>query len=373
MTKRKQPDDGYTGVRILPSGTIAYSIREPDHAGVMRQRTVTRDEDTGQKFRSEYQASRARGRHQARIDTGRIPRSREPLSTYAATWLAGLRDVRPSTVRVYTYAVANMTEHIGDIVLAELRPSDVKRFQSNLSDRGLSPKSIQVIRSVLHLVLESALADEIIPYNPADRTRGPVIPPTEITSWTPDEVRRFLVISDRHEYAPLWRMALETGMRIGELRALTWHDIDLRERFAYVRRTATVDAAGRPIIGDAPKTGSSRRAVPLSTMAADQLGTLRSSSTSMLVFPGRHGDLLHPRTIRGWLDQLSTAAGVSRIRVHDLRHTAATMMLSQGTPAHVVAGILGHAHPSMTLNVYAHSSDDAARNAIADLERFLNG
>lgn len=372
MPKRK-PDDGYAGVRILPSGTIAYSIREPDHAGVMHHRTITRDEETGQKFKSEYQASRARLRHQARIESGQRGRSRETLATYAATWLAGRRDIKPSTRRIYGFAVQHITLHLGAITLADLRPSDVRQFHAAMADAGLSPRTANMTHTILGMLLEAALTDDLIRRNPARMVKAPSPGRVEITVWETEQVRAFLAVADRHPYAAYWRIAIETGARTGELRALAWGDVNLREGSIVIRRTATVDEQSRPMIGDSPKTDSSRRTIMLSERAVEQLTTLRATATSTLVFPGQHGQLISTHTLRDWLIALSEQAGVPRIRMHDLRHTAATLMLMQGTPVHVVAAILGHASPTITLSIYAHALPSATREAVDVMARYIDG
>lgn len=363
----------YPGVRILPSGTIAYTIREPDSAGTIRHRTITRDPLTDEPFRTAAQAQRARQRHQARIEAGHRGRSRETLADYATAWLAARRDIRPSTRRTYALAIRHLSAHLGDIPISDLRPTDVRRLHAALADSGLAPGTVGLIHTALGTILESALTDDLIRRNPARLVRGPSVGRPDIQVWDEAEVRAFLAVADQHPYAALWRIAVETGMRIGELRALAWGDVNLRERSLTVRRTATIDADYHPTIGDAPKTEASRRTVLLSERVVAQLTAQRTTARSTLVFPTQRGQLLGANSLRIWLQSLCRAANVPLIRLHDLRHTAATLMLTQGTPVHVVAAILGHSTPSITLSIYAHALPSATRDAIERMARSIDG
>lgn len=118
-------------------------------------------------------------------------------------------------------------------------------------------------------------------------------------------------------------------------------------------------------------TDAGRRSVPLSDLAVRQLRTRKDTTSSTLVFPNRRGQLVNARVIRGWFAALIVAADVPPIRLHDLRHTAATLMLAQGTPVHIVSRILGHASASITLSLYAHWLPSYGRDAVDDLERLL--
>ncbi len=362
----------YPGVRILPSGAIAYTIREPDHAGIVRHRTITRDQVTGEPFRTPAAAHRARLRHQARIAAGQRPRSRETTGSYARAWLKTRRDLKPASLRVYRYAVEQVVAGLGEIPVADLRPSDVRRFLDALIQRGLAPRSICLIHAVLKMLLDAAVTDELIARNPAQRVHRPGVTKHEVVVWQPDEIRKFLAVADAHPYAALWRLAIETGMRIGELRGLSWRDIDVAAGQLTVRRTATVDDRGRPILGDSPKSPAGRRTLPLSPRVVALLAARRANATSTLVFPGRSGGLLRRDTLGRWFRALVAEAGIRPIRLHDLRHTAATLLLLQGVPAHVVAAVLGHSNPSVTLGVYAHLIPGSTRDALDLLTRYLD-
>jgi integrase len=102
------------------------------------------------------------------------------------------------------------------------------------------------------------------------------------------------------------------------------------------------------------------------------LAAQRANATSTLVFPGPSGDLLRRDTLGRWFRALVAEAGVRPIRLHDLRHTAATILLLQGVPVHVVAAVLGHSNPSVTLAVYAHLIPGSTRDALELLARYLD-
>jgi integrase len=197
-----------------------------------------------------------------------------------------------------------------------------------------------------------------------------------MTVWAPGEVRRFLnhVRAADETLYPLFALVVSTGMRRGEALGLSWNAVDLEGGVVRITKTLiTVD--GKVRVGE-PKTKRSRRAVSLDAQTASILRRHKAlQSTRRLalgdawndtaaVFDDGTGSVLRPDRVSKTFSKLAAAAGVPRIRFHDLRHTAASLMLAAGVPAKVASERLGHATISITLDTYSHLlpglSEDAA-------------
>ena len=198
--------------------------------------------------------------------------------------------------------------------------------------------------------------------------------------WTPEQLRAFLKAIAEDRLHALWRLTATTGMRRGELLGLHWSAVDLDNARLRVE-TALIVTPDHELRFETPKTERSRRVVDLDAVtvaalrshrkrqAAEELASLGAwpvdGSGGGLVFTDEVGRPLPPAWVSRRFTALAKAAGLPRIRLHDLRHTAATLLLRAGTPAHVVAQRLGHASPSITMDVYAHTLEDQ-RSGAAD-------
>ena len=185
---------------------------------------------------------------------------------------------------------------------------------------------------------------------------------------------------------PLWRLALATGLRRGELCGLRWKDVDLAAGTLSVASTRVVADA---VVTGEPKTKAGARMVSLDRetvlalsiwrrgQAEERLAAGAGWSDTGLVFVDVLGVPPHPETITRWWREAVARAGLPAIRLHDARHTAATVMLRAGVPVKVVSQRLGHADVAVTMRVYQHvtaQDDRAAADAAADaLGRALTG
>jgi integrase len=192
----------------------------------------------------------------------------------------------------------------------------------------------------------------LVPYNVADAVTPPRPTKPEITPLTAEQVKMLLAAARGDRLEALYVLAVTTGMRIGEMLGLKWSDVDLSAGTLQVRRTVAADGTA-----NAPKTASSRRTVRLSRLAIRALN--KHPRSAEWVFASTAGTPVgicnfHKNSWR----PLLTRAGLPHRRVHDLRHTAATLMLSHGVPVKVVSEMLGHADVSTTLSIYAHVLPD---------------
>jgi integrase len=232
---------------------------------------------------------------------------------------------------------------------------------------GLSPRSVRYVHTIVHRALRDAVRWGRIARNPADAADPPRAAATArptMTTWTADEVRAFLEHTAEHRLHAAFVVLATTDMRRGEGLGLRWQDVDLDAgRASIVQTVITVNHAVR--IGS-PKTAKGRRTVVLDpgTVAALREHRQRQLAERLLmgagftdhglVFCRPDGGPLHAERFSRTFDEQSARTGLPRIRLHDMRHTWATLALSAGVHPKVVQERLGHAAVGITLDVYSH-------------------
>jgi integrase len=192
-------------------------------------------------------------------------------------------------------------------------------------------------------------------------------------TWSAKELRSFLEFSKHDELHALWFLLATTGLRRGEALGLRWSDVDLRGANVAVRQTI-VEVGGR-ILVSTPKTARGRRVVALD---AASVAVLKQhgrglSKDDVLVFGRPDGSPLRPSVVTRRFRGLVADSGLPRIRLHDLRHTHATLALEAGVHPKVVSERLGHATIAFTLDVYSHALHHMQREAAEKLGQFLFG
>ena len=277
-----------------------------------------------------------------------------------------------STVRLHALPT------IGRVKLARLTADDIERLYRRKLDEGQSPSSVHKLHIVLRAALGYAERAGIISRSPAAMAKPPRFPRPEMQALSPKQARRFLELASESRHEALYVLAVTTGMRQGELLGLRWSDLDLEA--AQLSVVQTLDRAGtKPLFGE-PKTRASRRRVLLTERAVEALRRHRVAQDEErlkvgaewrdydLVFTNHLGAPLDPRNVsQRDFHRLLSRAGLPRIRFHGLRHTAATVMLSQGVHPRIVADMLGHASVAMTLDVYSHVIPGMQHEAVVAL------
>jgi integrase len=235
----------------------------------------------------------------------------------------------------------------------------------------------------LHKALKAAVADGLIPRNAAAGLKLPRITREEIDPLTEEEARRLLETVRGARLEALYVLALSTGMRLGELLALKWEDVDLEGGRLRVRRTLT--HAGKAFVLGEPKTKNSRRTIRLTKGAISALKAHLSRQLEEmermgsvyqpggLIFATEGGTIVNPSNLRNRsFKPLLKRADLQPIRFHDLRHTCATLLLSKSVNPKVVSEMLGHASISITLDIYSHLLPDMQEKAVEALEEMLS-
>jgi len=248
-----------------------------------------------------------------------------------------------------------------------LTPQQVQTFYNKKRSEGLSPKSISLIHGVLHNALDNAVKWSLVARNVCDLVSPPRVVKPEIQPLTIEQAQQLLKYARGHRLETLLTVAVTTGMRRGEILALRWADIDVQRGSLQVRRTVDF-IAKHGYVETEPKTASGKRQIALPPFVVEMLKSHRIQQLeqrlkvgeawqeSDLVFTGLEGGYLNPRYLVKLFSRLLTEAGLPHIRFHDLRHSAATLLLSMGVEMKVIREILGHSNIGMTADVYSHVS-----------------
>ena len=319
------------------------------------------------------------------------------VSAYMSRWADHKEQdaTKPNTLRSYRDTVRlHITPHIGRIKLEKLRPLDVEQMLSKMQKAGKSAASRAYTLRVLSMALRQAVRWQMLPRNLAEAVRPPKVERPDMGTWTAAQVATFLDAAQLHRMHAAFYLALLTGMRRGEILGLKWEDLDFTRSRLTVRNnlvemrgegTTGKQHAGKETVSSVrsilqtPKTKASRRTIPLSPGTMSKLKEHRERQEQNrkaaaeawqaqgFVFADELGNPTDPRTLYGWFRGLVTAAGLPMIRFHDLRHTAASLMIRQGISPKTVSDRLGHADVAFTLRVYAHLYEDQREEAAFDL------
>ena len=283
--------------------------------------------------------------------------------------------MRRSTFDAYRRNIQlHVRPRIGRIKLQKLRPIDLTKFYADLlregrldGQGGLSPKTVHNIHQTLRKALGDAVRQNYLVRNAAAFAKVPKVTAArraEMRYWTSSELRRFLDASRDSRHYSAWYLGANTGMRRGELLGLRWNDVDLERGRLAVRRSL-VSVSYEVQESDA-KTQRSERVIDLDPRTvkvlrehgARQLAEREAVDAGYrdhnLVFAKPDGTFIHPDIFSQSFQRHVSSAGVPRIRLHDLRHTHATLLLQAGVSPKIVSERLGHATVAFTMQVYAH-------------------
>ena len=292
------------------------------------------------------------------------------VGEYLDRWLAdSVKDtVRQRTYERYESIVrVHIKPAIGRVKLKALTPAHARALYREKLDVGLSPRTVNYIHVTLHKALSQAVGDGLVQRNAA-QVKAPRPEKPEIKPLSPDQARKLVKVAHEIEdrYAALYVVALHTGLREGEMLGLRWDDLDLEATTPtlQVRRTLSETRTGHKF--ELPKSGKGR-SVKLSRKAVEALRShharqaeekLRLGSLwqdNGLVFPTTTGTTTSGTNLLGWhFKPLLKRAGLPAIRLHDLRHTCATILLMAGKHPKFVQEMFGHANISITLDTYSH-------------------
>jgi len=363
------------------------------------------DRETGQRVsKSVYAPTQAKVKEKLEEIKERIENPPDPideekdkmkditLGDWLDIWMQEYKknSVRATTYTNYFLAIENhIRPELGNMQLNKVRPDHIQKFLNDMSsgkvrDMPLAPWTVQKAKVVLSGAFEQAIRNQIIPYNPVKATVPPKMDQKEIRVLTEEEQKDFLKAVKGHRLEALYTLTLATGLRRGEVIALTWDNIDFNTSTLTVKgsvsRVLDTDTKKTYLTLSEPKTKSGRRQVPILASLAQVLKEHKQRQEdeiiaagsawqdNNIVFASNIGTYTEPRRVNMSMNKITDAAGLPRFTFHSLRHTFATRMLEANISAKIVQDVLGHADVTLTLNTYSHVIGTTAHDHMAKLD-----
>ena len=346
-------------------------------------------------FRIQGDAQRHLNSLLAEVDEG-VWRPDEAITVKALLerlWLPAqrARGLRPSSLASNELMVESyLVPALGGRIVSALTPADVaalvekmRTVKSALGRPGLSARTAQIAVGNLKAATAWAARNRLVSRDPLMGVQRPRLERKEMRSWSLEEARAFLAFTAHDRQAVAWALLLSRPLRRGELAGLRWEAIDFAgATFQIVRTRISVDGK---TVDSTPKTGAGRRQVPID---ASLVALLRAHETRQKAERLRAGETwegqghvladelgrpYHADYLSNTFDKLVAKSGLPRIRLHDTRHTACSLMLASGTPVKVVQELAGHSSPQITLALYCHVTPSMGREAGAALSASLLG
>jgi integrase len=321
-----------------------------------------------------------------------VPTATPTLARFLNDWFASNEERwRPSTRRSYRGAIDNLlVPALGTVRLEKLSPLIIQRWVDQHKTEHGARRRVELARAVLRSALADAERLQVVSANAAGLVRLPTLKKRPIEPLSVDEASRFVAEASKHRLGALFTVALACGLRLGEALGLSWDDIDFTTGVVSVNQQ--LQAVGKRLELQPLKTVKCRRKVMLPEFAKAALESHRAkqrvelfaagpdSAHSGLVFTtyAREGDgrqlgtPQHPRNVTRVFYRVLENGGLRQIRFHDLRHSAASLLISQGVQLVEVSKLLGHSELRVTADLYSHLQQQTAARAAQHMDALLN-
>ncbi len=347
-----------------------------------------------------YKAVKFEGnQEQARVELDRLVQAQEEgskvkpsdmtVNEHFDQWFENVAENRYSykTVENYRGIIAfDVRPLIGHVQLSDLQPRHIQSVFVAMAARGVCSNTRRRLYSVISTALDCAVAWETLEMNPMARVEMPRREVKEMRAMSKEEVGRFLAVTDKGRHAEYFRTSVVTGMRPGELAGLRWEDVDFEDGTISVQRSLVWK--GRVVDGWillSPKTERGRRQITIPKSLGNALAELRKRQEEVrhragdkyqnhgFIFADNRGRPVHPKQFVKYVFKVALVrAGLPRtIRLYDLRHTSATLLLKDGEHLKVVSERLGHSNVRITLEIYVHVLPGMQRDAANRMEHLL--
>lgn len=374
--------------------------------GTMRQRpdgrwearvTVGRDPGTGKQIqRSIYGATQKEVRQKltqliTEVDNGTYKKpSKMTFGKWLDIWTEEyLGDVKPSTAFLYQEQIKlYIKPALGAIKLEALAPHAIQKFYNSLGKErdgkpALSAKTINNVHGILHKALKQAVAVGYLKSNPSDACTRPKVIRKEVRPLEEEQMNDFLKAIKGHRHELLYKVALFTGMREGEILGLPWDNVDFKQGIINVKQQLRREQKkGGKYYFSPPKNGKPRTIVPApQVMQMLQLQRAKQAEQRLkagelwqdtgMVFTNETGGYLSYRTVFDCFKRIVAKIGTPSTRFHDLRHTFAVLSLQNGDDIKTLQGNLGHHAAAFTLDTYAHVTDKMQHDSADRMGRYI--
>ena len=287
--------------------------------------------------------------------------------------------IRPSTAGYYKRGIEQYTvPRIGSVKLNKLTSREIQKLYKDLLESGrtreqqrkkkpgLSGSTVRGVHTMLHSALDRAVKEHLLIRNPADSCVVPKVQHQEMKTLRPEDLKAYLDAAERRGALAMFYLELVSGIRKGELVALRWEDLDVKQRTISVSKQAVKDETGNLVV-TRPKTENSVRQISIPQEAVELLIQEHAKHPgNPWLFPSsRNGGMYHPDSVATLHQRILRDAGLEHLRFHDLRHTFATLALQNGVDIKTVSAMLGHYDAGFTLRTYTHTTrqkqDEAAQ------------
>lgn len=333
-------------------------------------------------------------RVKAQYEQGLLPVPHQiTLAQYLDHWLdISRQSLRPKTWDQYRSTIENhIAPVLGRLKLKSIRPDHIQALYNDKIAAGTGVRTVQIIHAILHKSLGQAVRWQFLTRNPAAAVQKPKPAKREMKTLNIDQVKTLLEAATASRYYALFYLALATGLRQGEVLGLRWSDLDwdtgilqIQRQLQRVPNQGTDGGHPSSLQFNQPKTAAGRRSVNLSAADLDILRAHRKRQLEErlffgsewhdqeLLFPSTRGTPTEPRNLLREFKRLLKVAGLPVLRFHDLRHTAATLMLQQGIHPKIVQERLGHSDITLTLNTYSHVVPSMQKEAADKISALLS-
>lgn len=373
--RRHKRDGSYTRWR-------AVIDLPPDASGKRRQKTTSHD--------TRRQAQTWLAKTIAELQAGEVYDTKVTVAEYLSDWLTTKQALRPATRLEYTRHVENIfVPELGYLKLSDLRSHHIAAVFQRIVDtnyrreRPIHPRTRKNILATLNSALNSAVKQGLIRRNPAATVELPRPAKPRTTIWTRDEAARFLEETRGDRLHVLYRLLLLTGMRRGEAVGLQWGDLDMETgKLTITRQITSID---RELHVGPPKSDAGRRTVAIDKGTLELLKAMHRRAVlahpwepdqqfdARPVFPASNGQPYNPTHVSRHFLTLVKRLGLPKIRLHDLRHTSASLGLEGGESLLSVKRRLGHSSIAITADVYSHVTPAGAERAADRLASTVTG
>jgi integrase len=363
--KRRRNGEGF--IRLKPGRKSLWEIRVSviQDDGTKRQRTFYAP--------SLQQAEMKLAEVRVANSQGRLkPKGSPKLDNWIADWMTRTLPtlgLKKSTVQNYIHVFNGSLREdpILSICVDRIRPLDIDRFLHRLAKKSLGTSTRRIALTLLKKSMDSAVRDGLAFSNPCTQVLRPKRDDSAEPKWLAShEVSGILTELGQSQYLPPALMMVLSGMRRGEVLALTWDDVDFHNERIFVR--STINRLNGALEVTSPKTANSRRTLHMTSEVKNLLMRLKSQREDFVtdyVFVGETGKPMEPRNFLRAFKVASTRAGFPRANLHSLRHSAASQMLNSGVPLFTVSKTLGHSSVSVTGDIYGHLDDESQKSALS--------